>query len=244
MPKRQRSGPRRSRRRNSGRRPEQTVVVHFHAINSVTLTAGAASQVVGPYSGFSSRASSISDVFDEYRVTALKYRVRVDAGVSANATSMAFYPGITTTLPNTVLQLGENEYVSMRQVGDDVIPPYITVPRSVCAGEQSWYKCQKSTLTADDSVPGQLIFFGTSTDSILYELDAVIEFRGEADPANTPLARQLELKAALERSIPLAYEREHRSKLQQRQQLLTLLNYTETESITKWPSFASSSLKK
>jgi len=244
MPKRQRSGPRRSRRRNAGRLSEHTVTAHFHAINSVALTAGAASQVVGPYSGLTSRASSISDVFDEYRVTALKYRVRIDASTSANACSMAFYPGITSTLPNGIIQLGENEYVNMRQVDDDVIPPYTVVPRPVLAGEQPWYKCQKGTLTADDSVPGQLLFFGTSTDSILYEIDCVIQFRGEADPANTPLARQLELKASLERSIPLAYEREHCAKLQQRQQLLTLLNYTETESITKWPSFASSSLKK
>jgi len=200
------------------------------------LAASTFAQPVAPVAALSDRLPVIADAFDEYRVVALKYRPRIDVSTGTSALSMAFYPGVTTTLPGSILQLGENPYFSMRQTTDDVVVPFVNVPRKVLAGEQSWYKSLKATLTADDSIPGQLIFWGTGTDTLMYEIDGVFEFRGEADPTMTPLYRLLQIKEFVETNLPAAYEREHRGKLAERQKLLELLHYSEQESLTfQWP---------
>jgi hypothetical protein len=232
MPKRQRSGPRRSRRRNAGRISTITRV-HFHELNSITLAAGAAQQALGPLAPLSDRLSAISDAFDEYRLVALKYRFRIDLTAIANAGSMAFYPGVLTTPPGSIFQIGANSTVSMRQSDDDVLLPWTVVPRALLAGEQPWYKSQKAVITADDSIPGQLCFIGTGTDVLLYEVDGVFEFRGEADTGNTPLPRLLELSKWIEQKLPAARERDLQLRTEARDRLLSILNFVETEEVSK-----------
>lgn len=232
--KRRRVGP--GRRRATGGGKSRTVRLPFHALNNVTLAAGSFAQPMSPASALSDRLSAITDAFDEYRLVALKYRPRIDATTVANTIQMAFYPGVTTTAPSQT-QMGENPYVSMRQTDDDVVLPYTVVPRAVLAGEQPWYKSQKAVITADDSIPGQLFFFGVGTDVILYEVDGVFEFRGEADTANTPLnPKELPHRIdTLNKRVALW----NRDIQKQRQTLLKLLNYTETSvvtpQITRWP---------
>jgi len=225
MPNKQRKSKniRRPRRSAAGR----TVRVPFHAVNSITLAGSTFNQVVGPYSGLSGRSSSIADTFDEYRLVKLRYRIRQDVTTASNQTAMAFYPGVTTNNVNSLATIGENPYVSMRVTDDDVILPYTHVPRAVLAGEQSWYKCQKATLTADDAVPGQLFFTGNAaTDVINYEVDGIFEFRGEADPTNTPLdPRHVPHKIDLLNRRVFLY---NQLVTVQRDNLLKLLNYKET----------------
>jgi hypothetical protein len=227
-----------SRGSTSRRTRISTTKVPFHTINTVTCVANVFAQVVGPYSGLSDRLSSMADVFDEYRVAAMKYRLRYD-NTTANATgSVAFYPGITTTPPNTLSMIGENPYVSARVPDDDTPTPYVRVPRGILAGEQPWYKCQKGTLTADDSVPGQLLFVSAvATDALVFEADGIVEFRGEADPGNTPLDPK-----HLTRKIDLLNRRVmifNQCVTSERDKLLKLLNYTEKSvtipQITRWP---------
>jgi hypothetical protein len=232
----------RKSKNNKGRaRRPITVRVPFHALQLVTLSGTTFSQVVGPYSGLSDRLSSIADVYDEYRCVALKYRVRWNLTSVNTSAAMAYYPGVTTTTPTTIATIGENPLVSLRAPDDDVLLPYIRVPRGLLAGEQPWYKCQKGTLTADDSVPGQLIFTGNgATDSDYFEVDGIFEFRGEADPANTPLdPKHLSKKIDLLNKRVVLYGQMVNS---ERDKLLRLLNYTEksvaTPQITRWPPSA------
>jgi len=100
---------------------------------------------------------------------------------------MAFFPGVHTTVPSSITIMGDNPFTSLRDQNDTVLLPWTNVPRGILCGEQPWYKCQKAVVTADDSVPGQLLFLGTGTDNVLYEMDGIYEFRGEVDTADTPL---------------------------------------------------------
>jgi len=214
------------------------VRVPFHTLPSQVLAAGAAQQVMAPQAGISDRLAVIADAFDEYRLVSLRYRVRIDGTTATNTVSMAFFPGVTTTPPSSILQVGDNPMLSLRLTDDDVIPPFKVVPRGLLAGEQPWYKCNKATVTADDSVPGQLIFFGTGTDTLIYEMDGVFEFRGEADTNNTPLNPALLQKRidTLNKRVSIWYEVVEK----QRDQMRKLLTYqrSDTPLLTglQWPA--------
>jgi len=237
--KRRRVGPGRRRATGGGRSSKVTITVDFHALNLITLAAAIAVQPLSSSSAaLSDRFSAIADAFDEFRIIKCKYRMRGDTSTVTNAAGMAFYPGVISgTQPNTLTVLGENPYMSVRFSDDDVLLPWVNIPRGVLAGEQPWYKSQKATITADDSIPGQLQFVGVGTDTLQYEIQFTAQFRGESDTANTPLD-----PASLQHRIDTLNKRcalWQKSILQQRQTLLKLLNYTETSQvipqITRWP---------
>jgi len=230
MPKRQRTGPRRSRRRNAGRRA--TTIVPFHVINATTLAGSIFQQPVAPVAALSARLSTIADTFDEYRFVSLRYRIRSDTTTSTAQAGMAFYPGVVSSQPNNFAALGENPTISLRSLNDDVVPRWVTVPRAVLAGEQPWYKSQKATITADDSIPGVLQFVGTTTDVIQWEADGVCEFRGESDVSNTPLPRLLAIGEQVEKLLPAARERDIEQRRVARDKLLAILSYVETEEVS------------
>jgi len=211
------------------------VRVPFHALDTVALVAGAISIPCSPNNSFSDRLAGIADGFDEYRLIQLKYRVRIDISTAANSLAMAFYPGVLTTPPASFAQLGENPYLSLRQTDDDVMLPYVVVPRGVLAGEQSWYKSQKAPITADDAIPGTLYFFGVGTDNVQCEVDGIFEFRGESDPTNTPLSVEMynRLHAVLLKRVAIWQKLQIKS----RDDLLKLLNYQESSvqsAVTRW----------
>jgi hypothetical protein len=239
MPNKQRKSKNKSRR---GAGNTRTVRVPFHAFDAITTSGSIGSINVTPNATFSGRANSISDVFDEYRLVAFKYRLRNDQSTPSNAAAIAYYPGVTSTLPASLTVIGENPYISARYPDDDVQPPYIRVPRGVLAGEQPWYKCQKATLSSDDSLPGQILAVATgASDQLAFEVDGIFEFRGEADPANTPLDPQcLPRKIAL---LNLRVALFNTLINKDRDSLLKLLNYKEQLTVIPQLTLGSTTVK-
>ena len=179
----------------------RTVLFPFHSIiqqatagNVATLGLNALNAGVS-----STRLQTACDVFDEYRVKRLRYCILnnlTDAGIG-NSTSMAFYPGVTTTPPTTILQMGENPTVAIRPNAWTVPTGWVEVPAGDLAGEQPWYKVGQAVALAD-STPGNIYIATTvAICSVLLEFDGVYEFRGEAAPANTPMAREKRHQADL-----------------------------------------------
>jgi len=242
IPRRKRRASGRPRRSGPGGRrgSSVTTTVQFHGLNLITLAGAIGSQPLASNSAaLSDRFSAIADAFDEFRVIALKYRMRGDTSTVTNASGMAYYPGVISgTQPNTLNVLGENPYVSLRFSDDDVVLPWVSVPRGVLAGEQPWYKSQKATITADDSIPGTLYFVGVGTDTLQYEVQFTVQFRGESDTANTPLNPE-----SLQHRIDVLNKRVslwHQSVEKQRDQLRKLLTYqrSDTPLLTglQWPA--------
>jgi hypothetical protein len=169
----------------------RTVSTPFHAILVLTATGNLLSVSGAPSTGaLCARLLTLSDPFDEYRYIRLRYRILPYTQATPGFQTIALYPGVTTTPPTSLATSGENPYVAYwgGQAVQDRPSEWVNVPRGILLGEQPWYKVAQ-TVSLADSVP--FFLYGsvfTSGDTATIEVDGVIQFRGEADIANTPEA--------------------------------------------------------
>jgi len=186
-----------SRSRNRTR----TVKAPFHSVQSLSLGAGTGLVSISsaPFGNALSttRIGILSDAFDEYRLTKLKYRLLGNASsvVAGGLFAMAWYPGVTTTPPSTPAQVGENPTCVVRPDNYTCFGTWLEVPPGDLAGEQPWYKVGQA-VSLSDSVPGFVYGADATGAAAVYyaEFDGEYEFRGEAAPANTPEAKALRLQ--------------------------------------------------
>jgi len=213
---------------------------HVHTVVTITAAAGVFN-ITNIYPGSFPRALAIADNFDEYRLVKFKYRLFRGATFTADS-AVAFFPTVTASAP-TWLNLYDNNTVCTLPLGAVAPTPWTHIPKALCAGLQPWYKAEAASLAAPDTLPGQIFgaTISSTSDTCELEMDAVFEFRGEVNAADTPaplpqLIRQSEM---LQRRIELSVDAQKRRDAAERGRLATLLGYTETATVvptdTRWP---------
>ncbi len=173
--------------------------VCFHANYLGTLAAGVGSFNLSPSLIPHTAIASMADAFELYRVTKLSWRLH---RVSSTNQSAAFYPDITDTPPNTLDQAGENITASLLSSSQTVPSDWSTVnPSSMTA--LKWFKTIQGTMDSFDEIQGIIYVTGSTTESFLLEVKGVYEFKGQADPGNTPEMREKRRLARLDRQRQL-----------------------------------------
>jgi len=156
------------------------------AIIQPTLAAGANVFPLVP-STFGQFLNSIAMVYNEFRFTQLEAVCHPQSSAGGNYV-LAYYPGLTTTAPSTVLQAGTIP-------NSLYVPNNETVPRSLFINRRSlisdtankWWKCGASG--ADDpwdSDQGTLVVVGSSATLVTLEFHYVIEFVSAMSAASLP----------------------------------------------------------
>jgi hypothetical protein len=168
------------------------------------MTAGALTISLNP-TGFSTRSLSISDAYQLFRVTGLRFRLHPHGSPAAAVLSdvmLGYSPDFLDTPPTTFATMGELGYVAF--MGGPTVgalsraqtcpSAWVTVPTSLLAGSLPWYKSVLGAPDSWDEVPGSLY---ACTDNIsnaslfLAEIEVLYQFKGQVDPANTPELRFL-----------------------------------------------------
>ncbi len=168
----------------------------FHAAYQSTLAAGVSSFNLSPSLIVHTGIASIADAFELYRVTKLSYRL-VRTATLTGSQSAAFYPDITDTPPNTLDQNGENINSTLLGLNHTVPSDWVTInPSSMTAAK--WYKTIQGTMDSWDEIQGIIYVTGSGTDAFLLEVRGLYEFKGQADPGNTPEMREKRRLARLE----------------------------------------------
>ncbi len=172
------------------------VKVPFHASILGSLAAGVGSFNLSPSLITHTGIASIADAFELYRVSKLSYRLLRAPGITAPQAA-AYYPDITDTPPNTLDQNGEN-------VNSTLLSQAATVPTDwvhlspVAESALKWYKTIQGTMDSWDEIQGIIYVTGSVTESYLLEVKGVYEFKGQADPGNTPELREKRRQARLD----------------------------------------------
>jgi len=193
MPKRMVHAGKRGRSSKGGRLKvgsarSDTSTQTFHALISLTAVAGVfPAQSVAPT--IFNRGSSEQDIWDEFECTGLKYRVLPGASAPTQTLAVAFFPGVTTTVPTANGSVWDNPTTHTFMHGQTNLPGFTSVARSLLRGEQSRYKCEGSA-TNPDQIPGQILGASASstTDQVYLEVFATFRFTGQANANNTPEA--------------------------------------------------------
>jgi len=182
----------------------------YHAILQKVTAGGLANLAVTP-TNLGNRATSEADAWTLWRVRSFRFRI---FGDSTATSLLPVVCGVQEGAPNTVaasnvaimdlvpsvMHCGANETEWSR---------WVTVPKSVCAGEFPWYQTFTGTFTASQSTPFTLCWAGGGgTSTILTELFFTLEFKSQANTADTPMSLQLAARVREERALSiLAQER-------------------------------------
>lgn len=202
-------------------RSRETVTETFHDLLPLTAVSGAfTAQSVTP--GLFSRGATVQDAWDEYKLLSLRYRIHTTtSGLATQVTGFAFYPGVTTTVPVAGAQIWSNDQVVTMMIGQSMPTNWHSVPKSLLAGQQPWYKVLGST-SSPDQIPGQLCgaLRVSGSDSVALEIHATFQFRGQAAASNTPQAVELRSKLAELRQVEIVAKT--------REQMLAVLGLTSS----------------
>jgi hypothetical protein len=161
----------------------------FHGFFRVALAAGAVSFAINP-SNLSSampRLLAEADGWVSYRVKKMRFRLHPSATITADQAG-GFVGGVQDTTPATLATIGEllpSTVLAIRQVTPT---NWVNVPKADLAGPFPWYKAQTGTPDASEEQPGTLVFAGTGTEIVLFELYATYEFKTGVSTSNTPAA--------------------------------------------------------
>jgi len=241
MPNKQRKGNKRAGRGAGGR----VETCHFHAMIQLTGVAGVYPTFNVTPMNFD-RPAIIVDNFDEYRLRRLKFRLAFNSTPTALITTGTFFPTVVTTAP-TFNNSYDNPTVVTLPLAATAPTPWHTVSKADLQGLQPWYKSENISTATPDTLPGQFYVCCNNvatTTVINVEFDGVFQFRGETNTASTPapMAVLLKRQQDLQLAIELSAERERKKTLADRNKLMLLLGYKETETSTvepkafKWPT--------
>jgi len=241
---------RRSGNRGSAGRVE---TCHFHAMIQLTGVAGVYPNIQVTPSVFT-RPADISLTFDEYRLSKLKFRIFPNGTpLAATVTAAVFTSGFSTTAP-AFLTAYSNPTVTTVLPTDVGPSKWSRVPKSILSGLQPWYKSH-GTVALADTLPGELFVVCNnvaSTQVINVEFDGEFQFRGETDPADTPIPLPLlhKMQMQLQARLELAEFVERDKTLKEKNKLMLLLGYQESATVTsegpipaKWPTQTPSQLR-
>ncbi len=169
----------------------------FHFVQTVSLTAGAASIALDP-NGVSSRCLAEADAWEWYRVLDLKFRTFA----STTPAYVGFVEGKPDTFPNTGTTIMELLDSVAHNAGSETCwSRWVKVPKRALAGPLPWYKTIQGLATDEEELVGFLAMAGTGTNVVLVEYYITMEFKGPIATANTPAMLALRAKEREERRV-------------------------------------------
>jgi hypothetical protein len=197
-----------SKRSNkSGGFVRDAITVSCRRLAIYNLTAGVATVTMAPSTFI--EAAAVSDVFELYRITKLRYRLYRHATLGATATAV-YIAGVVDNPPSTAADASVSPYAA-------VITPIMTQPsewKSISkrdlASYSTWYKTVAGSPDPSLEEQGKIYLAGTTTDAFTMEVEIVYQFKSPCTTSATPAER-----GALER-------------LRERERLLKILSSSPT----------------
>jgi len=168
-----------------------TTSIPFHQTFSPSLTTGTQTTQLTP-AQISARVSALSDNFELYRLTRLKFKIHPCVSQAAEVFCAAFYSNIldTTASFSGIVEGPACAIIS----GKATVPTnWVNVPKACLAGALPWYKAQAGAPDPWEEVAGVLVLAsdsGASSASLTIEVDGVIEFKNAVDPSYNPRTRE------------------------------------------------------
>ncbi len=171
----------------------------FHFVGTQALTAGAAAFALNP-TNLSPRAATEADGFTYWRMRSLRFRY-INNSAPTGPSALGVIGGAPNTLPANLGQVGELLDSCCRPTvtaaGSVILArwsEWVHVRKELVQGPLPWYNTFPGTFAAEFDAPCTMCFAGSGTDSFLYELRFVLEFKDPANTGNTPAAVTLRQK--------------------------------------------------
>lgn len=183
---------RQRRRRQRGSRSTGSVKVPFKCYTAITLAGGLGNFPCAPTAAGINvpRLTTVSDAFQKYRFTSLKFRLLLDAGSSAADSAMAFVgKSIVNSTLNTIPEMFETGFCSFVSTKQTMHGQWVNVTKSILRGTLPWYQTQagNSSSDAEEDNQGQFYFISSGTPTLHVEFVGVVELATPVDPSNSPL---------------------------------------------------------
>lgn len=183
-----------SRRSGAGKR--DSTLVPFHSLFSGVLVAGVASFTASPV--LSGRAATEADAWAHFRFKSLMFRQLPTSPITGPQV-LGFVGGVQDTPPGTPSAVAELLPSNVKGVGQTVPTEWTRVNKTDLAGPFPWYKSVAGTADPTEESPGAIVLAGTGTDTYIFEMRGVFEFKTSVGTANTPAMVALRSKVREER---------------------------------------------
>ncbi len=181
-------------------------VVPFHNFVTGSFLSGATAVNVRPNDvGISAtRLAVVADSYAHFRVRSLRFRLHPQTTITA-AQAMGYVGGVQDTVPTTMSQIGELIPSSLLGVRATIPSSWVNVPKGDLVGPLPWYKAIPGGADTTEEQPGYISIAGTGTETFLFEIAGVFEFKVPISTANTPAEAELlrQLRAAKRERIEL-----------------------------------------
>jgi len=170
---------------NDKRARNQGVKFPFKILVSDQLTAGKYALSLQPNATLGDRLVNVANAFELYRINKLKFRLYPTPGTSIIA---AFLPAFADTAPANLTQISEIVDSALQTTTMTMPGDWVDVNKSNLKGALPWYKTIAGAADSWDETAGTIYFAdaGGTSNGFVLELKGEYEFKGPADPANTP----------------------------------------------------------
>jgi hypothetical protein len=155
--------------------------VPFHKMTAISLTAGSAQLAVNPASAALGATGDLANAFNLYRVVDLEFRLHPNT-ITGSFQTMSFYPETTVAALSPAQNSEAADSVGLSALSQ-VPSNWCRVPRNRLQGQLVWWKCVADASAGEFENQGVLVFSGTSTDTLVYEIRGLVELKNPTDAA-------------------------------------------------------------
>ncbi len=170
---------------------DHPVSVPFHNAFQFSLAAGISNLAITPQN-LSSRAASLADSFNLYRLK--RFRYRFHPSTLANEIVVGGYVSDTVDGTITFASAAESQTLAIQSLQSSVPSAWADVSTETLRGALPWYKSVVGTPSTWEEQAGVINFAssnGSSTAAVNIELEGVIDFKSPVDPSLTPAMRRM-----------------------------------------------------
>jgi len=183
------------RSNRSGGYTRDIITVSSRQFTIVGLAGGVGQISLSPSSFI--EAAAISDVFELYRVTKLRYRLHRHVSTSGSLAAV-YIAGVVDNAPSTAADASVSPYTAVITPTATVPSGWRTVSRRDLVGYQPWYKTIAGSPDPAQEVQGRIYLAGLASDFWTVEVEVVYQFKSPCTSSATPAERGAR-ECALER---------------------------------------------
>ncbi len=173
----------------NGKSRTQGVKLPFKIFVNDNLTTGKYALSLQPNATLGDRVVNVANAFELYRLNKLKFRLHVSPATSVMA---AFLPEFADTAPANFSQISEILDSCFQSSAMTMPCDWVSVHLPNLRGPLPWYKSIGGAPDSWDETAGTIYLAdstGSSSAAFVMEIVGEYEFKGPADPANTPMLK-------------------------------------------------------
>ncbi len=188
----------------SGKRSKSSSsVMTFHRHTLQTMSSGTGSLAFTP-GALGQRFQAEADAWTLFRLLSAKFRIFGDSTLAvATPAACGVVEGVPDTLPTTVATITDLlPSVTHMGANQSRWSQWVTIPKSMLAGQIPWYQTSAGTFPSVAEVPCTFVFVGGSTSAVIaLEILWTAQFKSQVPTTSTPMQLALAERIRAERLL-------------------------------------------